>query len=136
MNYINFFIAFIFFIIIDATWIYSNLNYYKNLAYKIQKENLNIKIYASIITYVFLLISFYYCIKFIDYEIKNIKNNLLKISFISFIFGLTIYGIYGYTTCVFLNKYNYFNAFVDMIWGGILYLLSSILYFYLSGKII
>jgi len=79
MNYINFFIAFIFFIIIDATWIYSNINYYKNLAYKIQKENLNIKIYASIITYIFLLISFYYCIKFINYEIKNVKNNLLKI---------------------------------------------------------
>jgi len=129
MNIKNFILACILLIILDSLWIFLNFNYYQNLSLKIQNEKFIVKIPAALITYIFIVISLYYCIRFLELEIKN--KNYLKIFIYSFIFGLAVYGIYSYTTCVFLIKYNYFNAFIDTIWGGFLYSISSLLYFYL-----
>ena len=73
--------------------------------------------------------SLYYCIRLIELELK--KKDYIKIILISFLFGISIYGIYSYTTCIFLKNYSYINAFIDTLWGGILYLVSSLLYFYI-----
>ena len=119
----------ILFILLDSLWIYTNFNYYLDLSFKIQNEGFFPKIPAALITYFFIVISLYYCIRFLELEILN--KNYLKIFIYSFIYGLTIYGIYSYTTCVFLKNYNYYNAIIDTLWGGILYSITSLLYFYL-----
>jgi len=132
MNIRNFIIACVIFIILDGTWIMINNNYYNNLAIKIQKEPIELKIPAIIITYILLFISLFFCIRYIELETKfNIdKNkNYLKIIPLSILFGLTVYGIYSYTTSIFLKNYNYTNAIIDTLWGGVLYSIPSIIYF-------
>jgi uncharacterized membrane protein len=100
------------------------------LALKIQKEPFVTKIPAIIITYIFIIIALYFCIRFIELEVKN--KDYFKIFLYSFLFGVSIYGIYSYTTCVFLNNYNYTNALLDTLWGGVLYSMASLLYFFIS----
>lgn len=131
MNIKFFSIACLIFLILDGSWITFNYNYYTNLSYKIQKEPLIFKPIVFPIVYIFLFISLYFCIRLIELELKfNNKNkDYLKIITISGIYGLTIYGIYSYTTCIFLNNYNYINAFIDTIWGFVLYTIPTIIYF-------
>jgi len=125
-----FIVACLLFILLDATWIGSNYNYYNNLAKKIQKEPIKTKLIALFITYIFLIISLYFCIRYIELEVKN--KDYLKIFLFSSLFGICVYGIYSYTTCVFLNNYSYYNAFIDTIWATVLYSVPSLLYFYLK----
>ena len=127
-----FIVSCILFILLDSFWIFSNFNYYLNLSLKIQNKKFIPKIPAALITYFFIIISLYFCIRFLELEFtkNNDKNKkYLEIFLYSFLFGLCIYGIYGYTTCVFLKNYNYYNAFIDTFWGGVLYSMASLLYF-------
>ncbi len=131
MNILNFIYACILFLILDGIWIYSNLNYYLDLALKIQREPFVLKIPAFIIAYICLFVSLYFCIRFIELEVKS--KDYLKIFLYSAIFGLCVYGIYSFTTCVYLKNYNYYNAIIDSMWAIVLYSLSSLLYFYSSN---
>lgn len=130
MNILYFIYASLLLLGLDIIWIYSNLNYYLNLALKIQKEPFVAKIPAIIIAYICIISTLYFCIRFLELEVK-IKN-YFKIFLYSFLFGIVVYGIYSYTTCVFLNKYNYTNALIDTLWGGVLYSMASLLYFFIS----
>ena len=131
MDIKKFAIACLVFLILDGSWIAFNNKYYRDLCYKIQKEPLIFKPIILPVVYIFLFISLYFCIRLIELELKfNSKNkDYLKIITISGIYGLAIYGIYSYTTCIFLNNYNYTNAFIDTIWGFVLYIIPSIVYF-------
>jgi len=132
MNFYYFFYACLLFILLDATWIFLNINYYMKLTYKVQKENFVLKIPPFIIAYIFLLILLYFCIRYIEKDLNNYKSiNYFKVIQIGILFGIAIYGMYSYTTCVFLKNYNYYNAFIDTIWGGVLYSLPPLCYFYL-----
>ena len=130
MNILFFIYASLLLLGLDIIWIYSNLNYYLNLALKIQKEPFVAKIPAIIITYIFIISALYFCIRFIELEVKN--KDYFKIFIYGFLFGVAVYGIYSYTTCVFLNNYNYTNALLDTLWGGVLYSMASLLYFFIS----
>lgn len=134
MNIKFFSLACVLFLILDGGWIMLNNKYYNDLAIKVQKEPILFKIPAIIITYIFLFTSLFFCIRLIELELKfnNNKNknkDYLKIIGISIIFGLAVYGIYSYTTCVFLKNYNYTNAIIDTLWGAVLYSIPSIVYF-------
>lgn len=121
------------FMLLDATWITSNMNYYLSLAYKIQKEPNIFKPFAIVIVYIFLFITLYFCIHYIELLDIN-KKDYLMIAFISSLYGMGVYGVFSYTTCIFLNNYNYTNAFIDTIWAIVLYSIPTITYFYLTNK--
>jgi uncharacterized membrane protein len=129
MNYNIFLLSCLVFLFMDSFWIYYNYKYYNDLIFKIQKEPISFKPIIIPLTYIFIFMSLYYCIRLIELELK--KKDYIKIILISFLFGISIYGIYSYTTCIFLKNYSYTNAFIDTLWGGILYLVSSLLYFYI-----
>jgi len=127
MNYYIFLFCCLIFLFLDSLWIYNNYKYYNDLIFKIQKEPIVFKPILIPLTYIFIFISLYFCIRLIELELKN--KDFIKIITISFIFGLSTYGIYSYTTSIFLKNYSYTNAFIDTLWGGILYLVASLLYF-------
>ena len=77
MNYLNFLYAGILFFVLDFIWIYSNLDFYLNLVLKIQNEPFVIKIPTVIIAYIFIMTTLYFCIRFIELEVKN--KDYLKI---------------------------------------------------------
>jgi len=134
MNIKLFVLSCFIFLILDAGWISLNYKYYNELAIKVQKESIYFKPVAFIIAYILLFTSLYFCLRLIELELlnnnnKNKNKDYLKIIIISVIFGLSVYGIYSYTTCVFLKNYNYTNALIDTLWGGVLYSVPSIIYF-------
>jgi uncharacterized membrane protein len=129
MNYLNFLYASILFFVLDFIWIYSNLDFYLNLVLKIQNEPFVIKIPTVIIAYIFIMTTLYFCIRFIELEVKN--KDYLKIFLYSALFGLSVYGVFSFTTCAMFKNYSYYNAILDSIWAVVLYSTSSLLYFYL-----
>lgn len=137
MNIKYFAVACLIFLMLDGGWIMINNKYYNDLAIKVQKEPIVFKIPAIIIAYILLFTSLFFCIRLIELELKlnNNKNkDYIKIIGISALFGLAVYGIYSYTTCVFLKNYNYTNAIIDTLWGAVLYSIPSLIYFYYSNN--
>jgi uncharacterized membrane protein len=116
--------------ILDGIWIYSNSNYYISLCKKIQKEPFVLKIPSIIITYIILIIGLYLYCKFIINELKLNKNiNKYLLTFIyGMLFGVAIYGTYSFTSCTYYKNYSYYNAFLDTIWGMILFTLSGLFF--------
>ncbi len=128
MNY--FIYTILVFMILDGIWIYSNSNYYISLCKKIQKEPFVLKIPSIIITYIILIIGLYLYCKFIINELKLNKNiNKYLLTFIyGMLFGVAIYGTYSFTSCTYYKNYSYYNAFLDTIWGMILFTLSGLFF--------
>lgn len=115
-NIKTFFIVFITILIIDIIWI--NIfakNKYKKMIRDIQNEDLKIKIIPAIIVYIFMTLLF---IIFRD------KSNTKM-----FLLGFLTYGVYDMTNYSLLNKFDLKFAIFDMIWGGVLFLIThNILY--------
>lgn len=134
MNIYNFIITLIFFIITDFSWITLNYNYYISLCLKIQKEPFVLKIPPIIITYIALSIGLYLYIKLLSNTHNNLNENKYLNSIIyGFLFGFVIYGTYSYTCCTYYKNYKYYDAFKDTMWGIVLFIMSGILYTYLSS---
>jgi len=129
-----FVVACVIFIMLDTIWLYTNRNYYLDLAFKIQKEPFVLKLPAFPIVYICLFTSLYFCIRFIELEITNKKNFYLKAIAISALFGVAVYGIFSYTVCIFLKNYSYTNAFIDTIWAIVLYSVPTVIYFALKNN--
>ena len=134
MNIYIFLLVLIFFIITDFSWITLNYNYYISLCLKIQKEPFVLKIPPIIITYIALIIGLYLYIKLLSNSHNNLNENKYLNSIIyGFLFGFVIYGTYSYTCCTYYKNYKYYDAFKDTMWGIVLFIMSGILYTYLSS---
>lgn len=105
----------------DSFWIYIIKDNFLNMILKIQNEKIKIKIYALILTYIVLIFSHYY---FIIYR----KAYLLD----SFMLGFFIYATYELTNLSIFNNWNPYIAIADSLWGGILFLLTYIIYIHIN----
>jgi uncharacterized membrane protein len=127
MNFeLSLFLSFLLVMSLDFGWLMFNSSYYLNLANKIQKEPLVVKIPGSIAAYIMIFITFYLYAKLITYDDKVLLNGLL--------FGLGVYGTFSFTTCVFFKNYTYYNAIIDTLWGPVLYISGGLLFNYLYNK--
>ena len=127
MNFeLSLFLSFLLVMSLDFGWLMFNSSYYLNLANKIQKEPLVVKIPGYIATYIMIFITFYLYAKLITYDDKVLLNGLL--------FGLGVYGTFSFTTCVFFKNYTYYNAIIDTLWGPVLYISGGLLFNYLYNK--
>lgn len=123
------------FMTLDATWIYSNINYYYKLVENIQKEKVNFKIFPAFpIIYFCLFTSLYFCIRYIELEVTDKNNFYFKAIPLAALFGIAVYGVFSYTTCIFFNNYSYTNAFIDTIWAVPLYSVPVVVYFLLKDN--
>lgn len=130
-----FIIACIIFMSLDATWIFSNYNYYVDLVRKIQKEKVEYKIFPAIpIIYLCLFTTLYFCIRYIELEITDKNYFYIKAAIIAAIFGVGVYGVFSYTNCIFFNNYTYTNAFIDTIWAVFLYSIPTVIYFAIKNR--
>ena len=80
----------------------------------IQGEKMSLNQYGAIVVYVLMIFVLY---KFIIMERRNPRD--------AFLLGFCIYGVFDFTNIAIFNKYKYFPAVVDMIWGGILFYITT-----------
>ena len=83
----------------------------------IQKEKVQFRWYAAILCYILLVFG-------LDYFIISQKRPLID----AFVLGVCIYGVYETTNMAIFKDWDYKIGFIDMAWGGILYLITTYLY--------
>ena len=105
------------FTIIDAIYLFLMKNNFFKLVNKIQKSSLHLRIFPTILCYIFLVFSLYYFIVS--------KNASI---FDSFLLGLGIYGVYDTTNMAIFKNWDYKTVIIDTIWGGILFSLTYFIY--------
>ena len=71
---------------------------------------------AAIICYLFLFIILYY---FIISKNKSLRE--------AFLLGFLVYGVYELTTKALLKNWRWSTVFVDTTWGGVLFLLTTLI---------
>ena len=83
---------------------------------KIQSQKVTVKYSSAIISYILIILS-------IKYYAINQKHFIY-----AFLLGILIYGIFDFTNLALFNKYNLLIAIQDTLWGGVLYMLTYIIY--------
>jgi len=111
------------FTIIDAIYLFLMKNNFYTLVNKIQKSPLKLRIFPTILCYIFLIFSLYYFI----------VNKNAPI-FDAFLLGLAIYAVYDTTNMAIFKNWNYKTLIIDTLWGGILFSLTYFIYKYINGK--
>ena len=89
----------------------------------IQKSPLKLRIFPTILCYIFLVFSLYYFIVNKNAPIKD-----------AFLLGLGIYGVYDTTNMAIFKNWNYKTLIIDTLWGGILFSLTYFIYKYINGE--
>ena len=104
------------FVIID--FIYLNLikDYFGNQIKVIQGSPMKINYLATIICYIILILGLNYFI---------IKPNLSILD--AFLLGIVIYGVFETTNMSLFSKWSWTTVFIDTLWGGILFALTTII---------
>jgi uncharacterized membrane protein len=100
--------------------------YLKFISYPLLKEskfleNLtfeNIRFRYIILCYLFISFGIYY---FIINQKKSVYD--------AFILGIITYGIYDFTTLSIFKDYDSLIALIDILWGGILFSLTTYIYY-------
>ena len=102
----------------DFFYLFLMKNNFNTLVNNIQNSNLVLKIFPTILCYIFLIFS-------IQYFIINKNNSYID----AFILGICIYGVFETTNLAIFKKWNIKTAIIDTIWGGLLFLIKNYLYY-------
>ena len=89
----------------------------------IQKTDLVVNKTYAFITYLMMTFTIYYFV-----ILKNV--NYLD----AFLLGMVIYGIFNFTNLSIFNGWSLLMSAIDTLWGGVLFVLVSILYKKITPK--
>ena len=107
-------------LVIDLFWLSLFLGkYFGKMVLKIQGEKMIVNNRIAFLSYLFIILSFYYFIVMKD-------NGKMHLD--AFLLGLFIYGIFEFTSGAIFKKWEKLPLFVDTLWGGILYLITYVIY--------
>lgn len=104
-------------LLLDSIYLNTTKSIFNKLVKKIQGENLEINMKGAIMSYSLIIFSLYYFI---------IRENKKPLD--AFFLGLSIYGIFDATNIAIFKNYDSYIAYVDTIWGGILYAVTTYLF--------
>lgn len=117
-NIYKYFITSILILIIDIVWI--NLvmaKPFKKIVKNIQNSNMEMNYYYAILSYLSILVLVNL---FIFYKKINIYE--------SFILGSMTYAIFEFTNGAIFKNWNIYIAMLDIIWGGILFVIAKLIF--------
>jgi uncharacterized membrane protein len=109
------------FLIIDSIYLNLMKNYFSHQIYLVQHSALKMDYLATILCYLFLIYG-------LNYFILASKRPILD----AFLLGLVIYGVFETTNKALFSKWNWFSVFIDTLWGGILFALTTSLFYYIQ----
>ena len=99
---------------IDSIYLYLIKNLFEKHISTIQSSELQINMYGAIICYILLSFG-------LNYFILNTNKSISD----AFILGLVIYGVFESTNLALFTKWPSYFVFVDTLWGGILFALTT-----------
>jgi len=101
-------------IVLDGIYLNFIKDYFNNQIKIVQGSSIKLNIIAVGITYIFLIFGINY---FILQKNRSVKDAAL--------FGLVIYAVYEFTNLSLFKNWSYLTAFMDTIWGAILFGLTT-----------
>jgi uncharacterized membrane protein len=104
----------IIFVILDGLYLNLIKDYFNKQIKSIQGTDIKVNIIAVGITYVFLIFGINY---FIIQKNRPVKDAALL--------GLVIYAVYEFTNLSLFKNWTYLTAFIDTIWGAVLFGLTT-----------
>jgi uncharacterized membrane protein len=102
----------LFFVLFDAIYLFLSNKYFQRQIKLVQGSGIQIQVWKLVLTYIILVLGFYYFV--------IVKNLSLKDTFL---LGLFIYAVYEFTNYSIFKQWNWFTVVLDSLWGGILYAL-------------
>lgn len=108
------------FIMLALDGIYLTLmnKWFNKQVLEIQGSPIKMRIIPTIVVYIFLLLALYYFV---------IREN--RSPFSAFILGICIYAVYEFTNYAILTKWSPVSVTIDTIWGGVLFYLTTLIYY-------
>ena len=104
----------IIFVVLDGLYLNLIKDYFNKQIKSIQGSDIKVNIIAVGITYVFLIFGINY---FIIQKNRSVKDAALL--------GLVIYAVYEFTNLSLFKNWSYLTAFIDTLWGAILFGLTT-----------
>lgn len=110
-------------LILDGLWISLFMGpRYTTMIKKIQKSNMVINYSLVFLAYLFMVLGLYtFVLPNINVKSKKVDDSLK----FGFLFGIILFGVYDFTAGALLKDWNIPLSILDVLWGGILYFLSS-----------
>lgn len=108
------------FIIIDLPYLYLNVADFKALIKEIQGKDITLKYIPVLITYLIMSFGLFYFVLNTD---KDLKQKIIS----SALLGFTVYGVFDFTNMAIIEKWKYKQTLIDVIWGTILFTITTIL---------
>ena len=104
-------------LIIDMVYLSMISKTYGTMIKDIQGTEMKVRWDSAFMTYALVILQLYYFILQPD-----------RSEYDAFLLGMTTYGVYDFTSYALLKDYKLSTAFIDMIWGGMLYFLTIKIY--------
>lgn len=114
----------ILFLFIDSGYLFLMKDNFNRIIKSIQRKSLKLNIIYTLACYIFLIASIFY---FIIYKNGSLQD--------AFFLGLFIYGVFETTNLAIFEKWNPIIGIIDIIWGGILFILTTYIYRIIIKKI-
>ena len=108
---------------LDALYLNYSSGFFNETIKNIQGSDLKLKIYPTILCYVFLVFSLNYFI---------ISRNASADE--AFLLGLSIYAVYEFTNFAIIEKWPLKAVIMDTLWGGILFYLATHLTYNIKSR--
>jgi len=101
-------------VLIDFVYLSIIGKYFQNQIKKVQGTQMTVNYLGAAVCYLFLVVGLYY---FIIKPHRSVQD--------AFLFGLVVYGVYETTNYALLSNWSIFTVFIDTLWGGILFALTT-----------
>ena len=124
MLYKELFISAVILLLLDSIYIYSTSNMYKKQILNVQGSDIQIRPVSVIICYLFIILGLYYFI---------LRKK--RPSWEAFLLGAVIYGVYDATNHATIKNWSSCLATTDVIWGGLLFLITTELTYKITQSI-
>lgn len=99
---------------LDAIFLNIISKYFHQQIFKVQKEPMRINMLGAVMCYLLLIFA-------INFFVINEKRSPLYAALLGFV----IYGVYETTSYALLKKWSLTTVFIDSLWGGILFGLTT-----------
>ena len=124
INYKEVLISSIVMLILDFFYLSNSGPSFNKIVKKIQGEEIKFKLNGAIVCYIALVFS-------LNYFVINKKKNIQD----AFILGVCIYTVYESTNHAIFKEWNGLPIYIDSVWGGILFSLTTYLTYEITKKI-
>lgn len=108
---------FLFVVLLDGVYLYSNRKYFKHLFEKVQASSFKFKYLGGILAYIAIVSLLY---------IFVILQNLSYTE--TFLLGFLTYGLYHSTNYATLRRWSTQLMLIDSLWGGVLFFVTYFFY--------